>query len=271
LEAQVAAFLNMISLHDKSRLQVFATTHSDLITQYADKAFYVEMVNAASDIKSPADKKEVVEISSKSGLSRYVHPILYYPLDPIVLVDGKYDVPFLKSAMTFLDKNLSSKVRVLSLESLDNSKTGGEEEIVKYLKVNIDAISSRQKQAPVLVLLDWESSKYAELEKLSEKTKKRIIALKWKGDNANPKLGTDFRGTERFYPDRLVNLVNQKIPNVIGAKTNGHFVIAKEDKEKIKKALFQEIESNGIQQADIIHAQATITEVINILKSLVNE
>ena len=43
LEARVAKYLSDMSADPTSRLQIFSTTHSDLVLQHADKVVFVDV------------------------------------------------------------------------------------------------------------------------------------------------------------------------------------------------------------------------------------
>ena len=89
MDVRVASYLSTISSDLKSRLQVFATTHSDFMIQYSDKAYFIEAKDKQTFCEGGLSKNDLLRKSSKSGVSRFTHPILYNPLNPIILVDGK--------------------------------------------------------------------------------------------------------------------------------------------------------------------------------------
>jgi len=80
LEAHVASYLSEIANEPKSRLQIFATTHSDLMVQYGDPVVNVEKKGDSSLFEIYHDKKTILQKLASSGVSRWVDPILYYPL-----------------------------------------------------------------------------------------------------------------------------------------------------------------------------------------------
>jgi 5S rRNA maturation endonuclease (ribonuclease M5) len=86
-------------------------------------------------------------------------------LDPVILVEGKYDRVFLEEAFKFVRP--TRDVRVVDLEQLSDDATGGDERVIKYVKDNSGPIKSRSDDAPVIVLLDWDSdSKLPKLTRL---------------------------------------------------------------------------------------------------------
>jgi len=90
LEAQVAGYLSDLSTEDVNRLQIIATTHSDLVLQCSDRpVFVVKTAKDGTMLESSKDKRAALQAAAKAGISRWVHPILTEPLNPIVLVEGK--------------------------------------------------------------------------------------------------------------------------------------------------------------------------------------
>lgn len=268
MEAQVAYFLNKISNDNPNRLQIFSTTHSDLVMQYSDKAYFVKKENGETNFDAALSKKDILSRSSESGISRYSHPILFNPLDILILPDGKYDCPFIEQAISLLDKNVS--VKIISLENLKDGKTGGQEDLYTYLSENKEVIKNRTKTAPLIVVLDWESKSKEKFDKLSAQVNSRIKIFRWDEKNVNPLLDDSFRGTERFYSDRLIQIVNEKCPNIIGTKDNGMKTIDRAKYEIIKKNLYEEICANSISKEDIKYAEPFIKEIIEFIKGIQN-
>ena len=79
------------------------------------------------------------------------------PLNPIVLVEGKYDEGFVSRALRLISP--SSTICVRYLEQLEDGATGGVDHMLRYIKTNAGAVRMRAKDAPVIVLLDWDSEK----------------------------------------------------------------------------------------------------------------
>ena len=261
MEAQVASYLSTISNDPTSRLQIFSATHSDLMIQYSDRSFFVVKNSNQSIFHGNLSKKELLEQSSRVGASRYVHPILFYPLDPVILVDGQYDSPFFTEALKILRKNM--KVLVTYLGQMDpNGKSGGEKQILRYLKDNKSVIRNRDINAPVIVALDWESGKKGEFEKLEAECHSRLKTFIWPEEKANPSLDKSFKGIERFYSDRLISIANQHCPNRISTKTDGIRSIHPGEYEEIKEVLYTEIESNGLIEKDIKFAKDFLEVII---------
>jgi len=164
LEARVAKYLSDLSSETNGRLQIVATTHSDLVLQYADRAAFAKQNNKGTSFVLGEDKKLVLEEASRSGISRWVHPLLWSPLSPLVLVEGKYDHAFLQEAFRLLGVRRS--INVSFLELLEGGPvTGGVESLIKYLKSHFGAVRNRVSSAPVVVVLIWNDRRQASVNK----------------------------------------------------------------------------------------------------------
>jgi len=264
MEAQEASFLSTISNDIKSRLQVFITTHSDLMIQYSDKPILVEIKNSQTIFETKLSKREILTESSQSGISRFVHPILYHPLEPILIVDGKYDKVFLDEVFKIL--RVRFPIEIVYLEQLDADKTGGEGDILNYIKNCKSEIKNRISNSPVIILLDWESSKLNQFKNLSKGIENKLVILQCPENDVNPCLDKSFRGMERYYSDRLIKIADEKCPNRIAVKGNGIKSINPADYEAIKRSLYEEIKANGLISDDIIHIKSFLSEVIENIK-----
>lgn len=209
LEAKVCGFLADISSDPSSRLQVITTTHSDLVLQYADKAVFVSKLGNATTFTEKVDKKDALVRAAMSGISRWVHPILAHPLDPIILVEGKSDFVFLHKAIQLLSP--TAKVTVSYLEQLQGGPvTGGVDELLKYIRANLSALRTRLPSAPVIIVLDWDSAnKKPEFEKLLRPADPCKIMV-WPDNSVNPLLTPAFRGIERYLSDRIISEADQE-------------------------------------------------------------
>ena len=148
------------------------------------------------------------------------------------------------------------------LEKLNHGKTGGEEDIFKYLDENREILKNRDKLCPVTVILDWESKIKNKFDKLAQECDGRLKICMWPENEANPKLDKSFRGLERFYSDRLIDIADNKVPNKISKKKNGIRAIHPSEYEEIKKALWEEIKQNGVKEGDLIYVKNHLQSLI---------
>lgn len=265
MEVQVAKYLSKIS--QSERLQVIATTHSDLMIQHARAGYYVDKaaIPQTAIKHSVAAKKEprdLMSISSKFGVSRWVNPVLFYPSDALVIVEGKTDREFISLAL--FRKGIQPPYKIVCLEDLTaRPDQGGIDTLKQFIKDNAEAIRTRAPAAPVIVVLDWEMArKVPDFEKLLAKTEPFRV-LVWDESKANPTLHKSFRGIERFFSDRLIEEAEKIDANLISRKANGIRTIHKEDLEKLK-GILANIVIKDLQLSDLVHADTFITELHRI-------
>jgi hypothetical protein len=258
LEAQVAAYLAEIARDTKGRLQIIATTHSEYLIQYANKAHFLTKGEGGTRQESTADRREVLSLSAKAGVSRWVHPLLYMPLDPVVLCEGEQDVAFVSRALRLLKPK--RRIRVVSLREFAGDDAGGVDRMLQYLKENRSAVQARSADAPLVVVIDWEAnSKKGAFEKAIAGAPGAFV-LVWPEDQANPDLGKSFRGIERFFSDRIIHEAEKRAAS-IGRTKKGTAIVEPGAYEGVKKIL-NEIVSESLSQEDLVHAQVFLQQVI---------
>lgn len=261
LEVHTASLLSKMAHDPKNRLQVLATTHSDMMIQYSDKGYLVKKTEEGSKL-TPLTRTDLLDKSAQEGISRWTHPVLYSPNTPLFLVDGKIDHLFITRAMETLGLKLNGEVTFLEKLSVSDGATGGSDNILAYIKNNKKIIRLRPIYAPVIVVLDWEDSgKKRTFEALFSETEPFKVVV-WPKDHSNPKLNQRFRGVERFYSDRLISIAERKV-NIYRNK-KGVATIEKEDLELAKEIMFKHIQKSGLHPDDIVYAEYFIKKLIEL-------
>lgn len=265
LEATVANYLSELSRDVSSRLQIITTTHSDLVLQYSDMPVFVSQTDRdGTKIEKAENRRSVLERAAKFGISRWVHPILADPLNPIILVEGKYDEAFISSAIAVIEPG--SRVHVRYLEQLvDGGGTGGVDDLLRYVKANSNAIRMRVANAPVVVVLDWDSeaqrNNFAQLFKPEDPFR----VLVWPLTSFNPLLGASFKGIERSMSERLIREADQQL-GIVAQKTDGTLVVTPQEYPKLKERIYR-IVTRNIAEQDLTFARPFIEEIIRTAKS----
>lgn len=264
LEARVAAYLAAVAAEPKSRLQILCTTHSDLVVQYAGSTILVEYTDGGTGLNQTPDPRAALDALSGSGVARWVHPVLYWPLDPIVLVEGKHDREFLDEAFRFVRP--ARTIRVVDLPELDASVGGsGVDRILQYVKDSASAIRARRPQAPLIVLLDWDASKKVEQFKRLVNAPAAYKVFVWPVGSANPKAGTSFRGLERFHVDRVFDLAIQRgapIGRLKKGKKAGDYIVQAQDYDRVKD-IIAAIVRGGLSLSDLAHVEPFLRTLLH--------
>jgi len=262
MEARIALFLHKISNSEDNRLQIFTTSHSEILLQYSDKGFLIKKEKSSKSYTFDIDK--ILEETSRLGVSSWTHPLLQFPLTPLLLVEGKFDKIYFDKAIELINPNILSKIKILYLENITTArtgKTGGVQELVRYLKENSKVIENRH-ITPVIVVLDWDSRTHEET--LKGLNIPSLKVFRWNETNSNPNLGEEFKGLERFYTDRIFDEVYKKKSSIV-FKTNNKYTVKPSDIDEFKK-LSSEIIEKELQKQDLKYSEQFISEIITEIK-----
>lgn len=263
LEFRISDYLGRLSTHSTNRLQIFCTTHSDMILQHADRPIFAAMQNGETSFNIK-DKALVLQEAAKLGISRWTHPILHDPIHPVVLVEGEYDCAFLEQAFRLLSPQ--ETICVSYLERLQGGDaTGGDRHLQQYVKANASAIKTRATSAPVVVLLDWDSARKAEEFKKGFTPSDPYQVEVWPDTTFNPKLGKSFHGIERHMPERIINEADQTA-KIIAIKQDGTKAIPKDADYDRFKAEVCKVVKKGITEQDLVHVKDYLEKLIDSLK-----
>lgn len=268
LEAQVAFFLRELSTRKDGRLQTLATTHSDLQIQYSTTPYLVSKIPSTSGGVETEVKllthRDLLNQAAKFGISRWVDPILYHPLEPIILVEGKFDRDFIDACNQAL--GIRPKYRVFTLEELQqNSAKGGIDTLIGYIKDRANAIKIRASTAPVILLADWDAAAKGNSLGNIFRADDPFKFIHWDTKEANPKLNTSFRGIERFMGIDLINKGSSNCNDCVATKADGTLLVSSEDFGRLKSAL-NKLVLGGISSQDAQHAEAMMTRLNGIIK-----
>jgi predicted ATPase len=259
LEARVASFLSSIAADPDSRLQVLCTTHSDLMIQYSAAAVLVRKENMETVCELATSPHDALEQMSRAGISRWVHPILHYPADPLVLVEGKHDAAFLEEAFRLSRPNRRPRITYLEQIS-DGGATGGVDNLKKYVLHNARAIKARSKEAPVVIVLDWDAAGKATGFRRPFNDSDPISVLVWPDTAFNPNLNQTFCGIERHFSDRMINEAEKRGAHIF-RDGNGVCSVPRQDYGQVKDILHK-IVREGLQDDDLQFSRDFVRDVI---------
>lgn len=201
LQTRLARQLAVWTADATMRMQLFTTTHSAVVTMAGDSGYLVDIGETASSF-TPLPIAKLVRAAEERGVSSYLHPILAFPFDVVVLVEGHIDEQVLNHVARVLG---IYRLRFLSLPMLDGSESGGVDSQMSYVRKNSKFISRRLPEAPFVVLVDWEvaPTKVTQLRSAyGQGGPNRVLQVG--AELANPVLGESFRGIERFYPSSVL-------------------------------------------------------------------
>lgn len=239
LETRLADEIRSWALDEDSRLQVLQTTHSPVLTMAAESGFWVELASKRTAFHA-MPIPELTRAAEARGVSGWVHPILSFPWNPVVLVEGEIDARVL---VHVADVGGLSGIRFLPLPTLDPAeKSGGKDQLIKYLRAYQSLIHNRPKSAPLVALLDWEvaDSKLAQAREAYGKGGDRYV-LRMDASLCHKQMGVTFRGIERFYPPRLVLEAHDADEMVVGMKSGRPYSVAATELSRGKQRLMERL------------------------------
>lgn len=268
LEARTAHLLSRIAEEHEGRLQILGTTHSDLMIQYAKRGYFIEKRRISPRcLESSANAKETRELlslTSRHGVSRWVNPLLFYPLDPVVLVEGKHDRDFLVECLRVLA--IQNPPRIVCMADLKEDGTqGGVDRLLSFIKEHVEVIRSRNAYAKVAVLLDWDAASKRTAFSALFQPADPFACLAWDTAEANPRLADTFRGVERFFSDRLIQQVQSAHPELIFSNGRGILSINSKDCGRVKQLLNSEV-SKGLVSGDEIYVRAAVERLLAAIR-----
>jgi len=198
LEILVAESLRTWCEDKRRRLQAILTTHSATFAMAAHAGHRVTLEEGETKLE-PEDIPLLVQKAELGGVISWTQPLLAYPFNPIVLVEGPIDAKVLRHIAVLMGR---ADIRFIALPQLDPAEKGaGRDSIITYLSRHGALVANRPSSSPLLVLLDWDTSD-ADLDKARGAYGSRGSERVLRAETAycDPKLGRDFRGIERFYP-----------------------------------------------------------------------
>lgn len=199
LRAVFAEDLRAYAEHE--RRQILISTHQDEFVRPAESAWMAELTGGITSF-AKMNARDALVASSRARITRFSHPILDWPETPLVLAEGASDVELLRLALRLTKRR--PRWRLISMADIEPDFGGGDA-VVAYLRANQSVLASRPESAPVLVLKDWEvNDKTLRQAKSVVACHPTSTAVRIPADMANPELGQQFRGIERFLETQLV-------------------------------------------------------------------
>jgi hypothetical protein len=184
------------SSNDK-RNQIFTTSHAEEFAGAADVVVWLEQGDGGTVQHGDYDESTLPTLI-KDRVVSFKPPLLKWTEGPIVLVEGPIDKLYISRAIGELELKPRWKI-VEATEDLGYSSGGSK--VKDILKEGKAALSSRPRDAFIVVLRDWEDKpeEYGKL--LTEGTG---IALSCPVDICNDKLDSSFVGIERYLPTSVI-------------------------------------------------------------------
>jgi hypothetical protein len=235
LEVQLAAKLREWAHEESHRLQILSTTHSSVFAMAADSGHWCGLAGNQTVLER-MESSILVRAAEARGVSSWVHPVLSFPWNPVVLVEGSIDEQVLRHVANVAR---SDQLHFLSLPELDVAeKTGGRDAVIGYLRRNQKLIQNRPRSAPLIVVFDWETGAQdlARAQEAYGPSSDRYV-IRMNASYCNVSVGKDFKGIERFYPPRILLEAHQAGDMVLGVAEGKPFSISADQLRLAKGSL----------------------------------
>jgi energy-coupling factor transporter ATP-binding protein EcfA2 len=239
LETRLAQRFRDWSRDEGSKLQIIQTTHSPVFSMASDAGYWLAL-NEGETSTVAKTIPELTKAAEMEGVSGWVHPVLSFPWNPVVLVEGANDAGVLYHAASMAGHD---HLRFLSLPELDRSYSrGGKDSILSYLRRHADLIENRPREAPLIVVLDWDvsSQELAQARRAYGRHGDRRV-LRMDVQHCDSLLSSDFRGIERFYPPRVLLEAHHADELTLAIKDGKPYSVAKAQLDAAKNHLARRV------------------------------
>lgn len=237
LEQGLAVMLREWSDNQNLRLQVLATTHSEICVTAASEAFLIKLDKEGRTTINHESIPILAYDAAAMGISRPVDPVLCFLLNPVVLVEGPLDAWILTHVAQHT--GVAAHCKFVSLPEIDPVQSGaGADAMVQYLKRHKRLIQNRPQVAPLMVLFDWEID-----EQLLKKARDNhgdyahVRVNRMNPSHADSKVSAGLPGIERFYPIELFHAARDENKVDVSIDQYGNVSIEKSKLKKVKTTL----------------------------------
>jgi energy-coupling factor transporter ATP-binding protein EcfA2 len=255
LQVRLAALLRSY-VRGGSRFQIIATTHNEIFVYSADSGFAVTLADAKTRVE-PRPVAELGDEAAGKQVTGSAPPAHKFPLDTVVVVEGKTDMAVLQRAAQLT--GTGTDIRFFAVSQLDAARGDGVNEIESFVRDQRLLLPQRLPGKPMLVLLDWDTPD----------SRVRSIAAKYGSGGAtrvakmdaawaHPSVGPTFRGIERMFSRRLLERADElKILSVADRRADGTLMVERDALERSKPAL-AELFQREARPEDCVHLRPAL-------------
>ncbi len=137
----------------EDRVQIICTTHSEVFSMCADSGFAVTL-DAGKTLVSAEPIPLLASAAAKTGVTSWPQPLLAFPFNPLIFVEGNIDSRVLAHASKFL--GVAANCVFLSPSELDPASSDGADAVASYLRKFGKLWLKRPPESPLLVIFDWD-------------------------------------------------------------------------------------------------------------------
>lgn len=264
LETRLAGVLREWSDTSSCRIQVFVTSHSSVFLTAAEVGFLVSLPEKETVISSEPISR-LARNAEAYGVTQWMHPVLSFPFNPVVLVEGPTD----EDALGHLSRLIGlSHIRFVTAPKLQGeNQRAGVGSIMRFLQHAGKYIPNRVEGCPLCVLLDWDVSDQ-ELEQVRSRYGELggQYVFRMNAGLAHDSLSDDFRGIERFYGPFIIQESIDAGELISVRRPNGTYAVTPVDLERAKRRLCNRILSiQNPEDRRLLHLKRLLVDLAQML------
>lgn len=258
LESRLALQLRTWSHREEAKLQIIQTTHSATFAMASDVGYWTELENGATKL-TPMPIPSLSRAAELEGISHWVHPVLSFSWNPVVLVEGHVDSEALSHAASIAGLE---HLRFLTIPKFDvDENAQGKNALIDYAKRYSKLIQNRPPDAPLILLFDWEvSDQDIKKAQAAYGSNSDVYVQRMNSQHCGQLLGQDFRGIERFYPSDLVKAAHDAGEITLGIRAGEPYSVSPTQLKRAKQQLLNRLKTE--------RSQTKLEPLIRILKDL---
>lgn len=229
------------SNQEEDRLQILCTTHSEVFTMCADQGYEVTLAEG----KTSATAKPIPLLASnaaRSGVTSWPQPILAFPFNPIIFVEGTIDSRVLSHASKVV--GVAANCVFLSPSELDPAASDGADSLASYLQKFGNLWQKRPPESPIVVLFDWDRANdqgpLTRARKVfGSEGSQRILVMD--PSHCDDRMTDQWRGIERFYTPQFIEQASAEGTITAACDGEGRWLITQANLQAAKKPLASRI------------------------------
>ncbi len=262
LTRKLAILLRSWAEDDNLKMQIITATHSEIIATAANNGYLAELEDSLRTTVRAKSISDLINASVNLGISGNIDPILCFPTNIVVLVEGALDRRVLEYVS---DKTQTAcGCKFVSLRELDSEEQGdGVGNIINYLKRWGKLIPNREKNSPLIVLFDYEVDKEKlRIARSHYGTNSEYRVMKMNISHASKDVSNAIKGIERFYPKELFTKAREK--DIVAISEDQHGVITIDQANqtpRVKRKLEESFYEGNISWCD--NLKRVLIDVVN--------
>lgn len=220
----------------QDRLQIVCTTHSEIFTMGADQGYEVTLSQGKTRVKAKPIPLLAGE-AARSGVTSWPQPLLAFPFNPLVFVEGGIDSRVLAHASKIT--GIAANCVFLSPNQLDPAVPDGADNLTSYLQKFGRLWEKRPPESPVIVLFDWDRNQSQSVDRakhvFGDQAELRVCVMD--ASKANPSMTDQWAGIERFYTPEFIELAQSNGVVSCARDQDGNWLIRRNELRKAKGPL----------------------------------